>query len=158
MIIFVEGPDGSGKSTLINQLSDRYITARVSKMAENNLVWNKLTVLGQQLGGDQFLVMDRSPLTEYIYRSEDRTKSKFIFYEVMKWLRRGKFIYCNNDHAYVNAISRGEDNITSKTRHDKLKQFYDAFVPTLIADGIKVMYYDWQKDSIDDVIRFIEEE
>lgn len=156
MIIFVEGCDGSGKSTLINQLSEHFIVVRIPRVAEDRYAWDKLCLMCKNLS-DRHILVDRSPLTEYIYRSEERTESKFQFASVMNWLRRGKFVYCRSYTAHEDAMKRGEDNITTKSRHDKIQQFYDTFVPSLIAEGIKVMYYDWHEQSPNDVIKFIEE-
>lgn len=156
MIVFVEGPDGSGKSTLIEQLKERYITARVSKAAESKFVWDKLKVLGRQLGEDTVLMMDRSPLTEYVYRSEDNSDAKFTYSFVLGWLRGGKLIYCKSNTSHEDAMNRGEDNITSKTKHDRIEQLYDTFISTLSKEGVRIMYYNWRENSPEDVINFIE--
>lgn len=155
MTIFVEGPDGSGKTTLIKQLSNRYSNVSISRMEEDSLLWSKLINFAKSLP-NKFILVDRSPLTEYVYRAEDRNESKFPYSSVVKWLRQGKIIYCNNNDSFENAIRRGEDNITVKSRHDKIRQFYDTFIPTLESEGIPVMYYNWQENCLDDVIKFVE--
>lgn len=155
MIIFVEGVDGSGKTTLIQQLSDRYTNVSVSRMEEDSSLWSKLINFAKSFQ-NKFILVDRSPLTEYVYRAEDRKESKFPYSAVVKWLKQGKIIYCNNNDSFENAMKRGEDNITIKSRHDKIRQFYDTFIPTLESEGVKVMYYNWQENCLDDVIKFIE--
>lgn len=156
MIIFVEGADGAGKTTLIQQLSDRYTNVSVSRMEEDSSLWLRLINFAKSFP-NKYVLVDRSPLTEYVYRAEDKKESKFQYSTVVKWLKQSKIIYCSTDDSFENAMRRGEDNIIIKSRHDKIRQLYDTFIPTLELEGVKVMYYNWQKDCLDDVIKFIEE-
>lgn len=157
MIVFVEGVDGSGKSTLIENLSNLYSNIRISRREDGPLMWNKVISLGKSLGKDAVILVDRSPLTEYVYRTEDDKMCKYQYSQVLKWLKSGKVIYCNNDYAYSNAISRGEDNLTDENRHSKVKHIYDTYVSTLRLEHVPIMYYNWQENCLDDVIKFIEE-
>lgn len=157
MIIFVEGVDGSGKSTLIEQLSDLYSNVRISKADDKVVVWNKTILFGKSLNADSVILIDRSPLTEYVYRTEDGKPCKYKYSQILKWLKSGKVIYCNNESAYDNAMSRGEDNLTDKRRHAKVKHIYDTYISNLRLEEVPILYYNWQENCLDDVIKFIEE-
>ena len=157
MIVFVEGVDGSGKSTLIENLSNMFSSLRVSKQDDEHFTWNKVVLLGKSLGNNAVILVDRSPLTEYVYRTENGKPCKYKYSQILKWLKEGKVIYCNNDNAYNNAMSRGEDNLTDKNRHDKVKHIYDTYISTLRLECVPTMYYNWQENCLDDVIKFIEE-
>ena len=157
MIVFVEGVDGSGKSTLIENLSNMFSSIRVSRQEDEHFTWNKVVSLGKSLGDSAVILVDRSPLTEYVYRTEDGKACKYRYSQILKWFRDGKVIYCNNNNAYDNAMSRGEDNLTDKDRHDDVKHIYDTYVSALKLENVPVMYYNWQENCLEDVINFIEE-
>lgn len=152
MIIFVEGPDGSGKSTLIHQLSERYMTARIPKAAENAKLWSKMC---NACRSDNVL-FDRSPLTECVYRTFDGSDRKFNITDVIAWLKRGKIVYCSTDTSYEDSVNRGEDNITRKEDAEKIRMLYNALISAMRAEGIEVMNYNWKVNTPDDVIKFIE--
>lgn len=151
MLIFVEGPDGSGKSTLIKQLSEKYITARVPKTAETAHVWNEF----QTIDGDINIVFDRSPLTEIIYRSVYGPKSSFSLEDCLEWLKGNKIVFCDTDSAYDDAQRRGEDNVTSKVHHETLRLRYQCLADILKQSGFNVYHYDWHLQDLYEVIDFI---
>lgn len=153
MIIFIEGPDGSGKTTLIKQLSDLYPSLRVPKAAETIDIWKAILNLGRKAT----ILTDRSPLTELIYRMWDNDTSKFGYSNVLKWLSCGKLVYCNTKTMFQDSINRGEKLVTTKDDAERLERLYDTFVAGLKAEGVKILYYNWQENCLDDVIKFIEE-
>ena len=153
MIIFVEGCDGSGKSTLIKQLSERYPVMRIPRAAENFNLWNRVISMGK----DDFVLMDRSPLTELIYRTWENEHSKFGYFNVLRWLSKGKVIFCKTETAFEDAQNRGEDLVTDKINAKRLSSLYDSMVSMLKTDHVRVLDYNWQENCLDDVIKFIEE-
>ncbi len=152
MLVFIEGPDGSGKSTLIKQLSEKYIVSRVPRAAEESTVWNFF----KRCPKDITILFDRSPITEVVYRTVDKNPAKFSYLSLLGWLRRNKVIFCNNIKAFENAITRGEDNITDKKQHSEIAHTYQTIVNMLRSEGYQIMDYDWQEQTLDDVIKFIE--
>lgn len=152
MLIFVEGPDGSGKSTLIKQLSEKYITARVPKNAETVRVWNEF----QSIHDGVMIVFDRSPLTEIIYRSVYGPKSSFSLEDCLTWLKGNKIIFCDTDSAYDDAQHRGEDNVTDRVHHDTLRLRYQCLADILKQSGFDVYYYDWHLQDVYEIMDFIE--
>lgn len=156
MIVFVEGSDGSGKSTLIRQLSNRYSNIRIARDVESGKMWKRLLKFSKHIGRNKVLLVDRSPLTELVYRTEDGRESKFNRSLVYKCLKSGKTIYCKTLTAYEDAMRRGEDNLCVKERHRNVQKIYDYNVMNLSINGAKILRYDWRKDSLETVINFIE--
>lgn len=152
MIIYVDGSDGSGKTTLIQQLSDRYTSIKLSKGDESLPLWKRVILAASQTN----ILTDRTPLTEYVYRTYESKVSKFSYPQVLKLLSSGKFIYCKTDTAHEDAMRRGEDNIVTREAADKIQTLYDVFVSSLQAEGIPVLKYNWKTDKLEDVIKFIE--
>lgn len=153
MIIFVEGCDGSGKSTLIKQLSERYPVMRIPRYAETASLWKRVLTLGR----NETILMDRSPLTELIYRTWENNESKFGYFNVLQWIGKGKLIYCRTNTSFDDAINRGEDLVTRREDAAKLQNLYDTFIQAMKTDGVKILHYNWQENCLDDVIKFIEE-
>lgn len=152
MIIFVEGCDGSGKSTLIKQLSERYPVMRIPRAAEIASLWSDVL----RLGRNNTILMDRSPLTELVYRSWENAKSKFGYVNVLTWIRRGKLIYCKTNTSFEDAQKRGEDFVTEAKDAEKLQNLYDTMITAMRTDDVRILDYNWRTDSLDKVIDFIE--
>lgn len=155
MLIFVEGPDGSGKSTLVKQLLDcGAVSYQTSVDRLSNIVqeykWYSLSNLN--------IVFDRSFITEIVYRIEDgKTTNSFDLFKLMSILRgKCKIIYCNNNFAFQDAMERGEDNITYEYRHKRLSSIYDDLYYIFENySNVPIMYYDWRNNNLQDVINFI---
>lgn len=152
MLIFVEGPDGSGKSTLVKALSDKYATAKVPRNAESIQLWNAIKRVSD--GGD--VVFDRSPITDLMYRILDGEACTCGIDNILYWLHGSKIIFCNSDTAFKDAMERGETNITDESRHNILSSIYETFMQILKLSKYDVMYYDWRYNSLTDVIEFIQ--
>ena len=152
MLIFIEGPDGSGKSTLVKALSKTYSTATICKKTDNIAFWNAIYNISDRAT----LIFDRSPITELVYRACDNGPASYGLNEVTYWLRHSKIVFCNTPTAYDDAMSRGETNITNQWDHISLTNAYKLFITMLKKAGYQVMDYNWQEQTLDDVIKFIE--
>ena len=157
MIVIVEGVDGSGKSTLVQELYNKGYA--VQKVQFNQKVhWKVLSKICND--NNLTIIEDRSPITDIVYRLYDKGEpdckegiediaSMFENYGI-------RLIYCKNNTSYKDGRERGETNITTNTAHNDIKRIYDIIIGTLERSySSQIMYYDWHKDSIKDVIKFI---
>ena len=159
MIIFVEGADGSGKSTLVKQLSDAgYKTYRIQ--SDKNEIWEWLRITGEKRGT---IIFDRvSFISDLVYRLCDKKERYGMSLPEISAVMSCSdiaIIYCKTDTSFDDAIERGEDLITTKEHHDKICNIYDIIIDMFkIFSDVKVMEYNWTKQCLQDVIKFIEKE
>ena len=157
MLIIVEGPDGSGKTTLCNNLAVNGYTIERHQRYDN---FSESYVLQMMLSKEVYVV-DRMILTQWAYRILDKQPlddCDFKWNSLVMILnkRYTKVIYCCNKNAYKYSIQRGEDNITSKYKADKLKRIYDFIISTLnLFKVVSIFRYDFEKQNLQDVIKFI---
>lgn len=151
MLIFVEGRDGSGKTTLCDTLYKRgFNTIRVARGL------NKSFCELAELNGTY--ICDRSFITELVYRIVDNTKCDMSLETMIKLLHRGKvkIIYCCTKDDFKNSMKRGEDNITTEEASNRLALLYNHILAALVrTENIKVFEYDWHKDDINKVVQFV---
>jgi len=120
MIIILEGPDGSGKTTLAKKLVAQtgyaYIHKSYPKTQEEmeNMFQEYKELLDQQ----DNLIIDRSWFSEMVYGPILRSRSyitmeQALILEQAVAARGGLIIYCtgNIDNLWYNCLSRGEDLI-----------------------------------------------
>ena len=156
MLILVEGADGSGKTTLVNQLSDDFPTLRINrnhcsiKDFYTNLIYMK-----------EDIVLDRSFITDVIYRLalDDNAEPDGInMYYMHCILRYSIIIYCKTPTQYDDAIHRGEDNITDLKTAQKISRYYDAIMKFInTRTYAHVIKYDWHLDRPEDLVSTIKD-
>lgn len=154
MIVLIEGADGSGKSTLCNQLRlEGYVPINIEQDAtQRGQYW--LAAYDTHI-----YVSDRSYITDMVYRIFDgKPRNGMSLQDMLFSLERyTKIILCESGTEYDDSMARGEDNITKKADSDKIKQIYNIITSMFktFAD-VPVMKYNWRTDDLDDVIKFIE--
>ena len=154
MLVILEGVDGSGKTTLCNQLKEKGIPTvtavdRFSKFPYYE--WLKLVY------ENTISVVDRSFITELVYRTVDGKNSGTMKLEDMcKILSSCKVILCETDTAFEDSMSRGEDNITDEKTSKQIQLTY-RIITTMLSKftSVKTFTYDWKHQTVDDVINFI---
>lgn len=129
--LIVEGVDGSGKSTLVKTLKENKLDAE-----------------------------DRSFITDIVYRLEDgQNPWSYVNMEDMaRTLNNSVIVYCKNKYSFEKSMERGEDNITSKKRSNKLQKIY-KYVMTFIRNYTRaiIFEYNWQSDDVNELIKNIKE-
>lgn len=153
MIVFVEGADGSGKSTLVGELSKNYPIIYVSRKSQND--WTQIWIELQKAAVSHVIVADRCFISDYVYRLNDGEKGDYNIYSVLALLKCACVIYCKTDTQFDDAMERGEDNITQRSVADDISNLYDVVMRILKKEGVNVMNYNWKEQNVDDVLNFI---
>jgi thymidylate kinase len=158
MLIFVEGPDGSGKTTLCKELikagaADILVT--VPRGAKNqNEFYEWIRHIKHRV------VFDRCFISDVAYRLWDNCKPDDMTLEDMLYvLHHGNscIIFCDTDTAFDDAQSRGESFITNRKNHDIISNNYKTLQMMLRKfTKVPIMVYDRKFSDVSDVIKFIE--
>lgn len=177
MIIYLEGPDGSGKTTLANKI------AKLCEEQEVQIVPNGETListhpnrpdritkenlfasLDDMAKSNTVYILDRGPISDSIYRMfdnyepvcklEDIAKS-FAQYLVNK---QAIIIYTRSDKAEEAMLARGDDNPVALRRHKELTKAYDLIMGVLnMTLRNTIMRFDFSKPSdTEDILQYIE--
>lgn len=167
MIVWVEGADGSGKSTLVDRLCGEYGFERVKipehvlepteeKAVDENIRWNRWWETYGSKSIKKPLIVERGHISEMVYRINDARPTYLVSDMIQKHLCGTKIIYCETSTAFEDAMKRGEDRTTSKVLHAQLCSDYRTIVGMLCrfynCDCCK---YNWKDDNIAQVIKFI---
>jgi thymidylate kinase len=137
MIIILEGPDGSGKTSLANQISRQtgYPILHRTKPKDEAEKQRMMEEYLQIIRSGKNMIFDRCWYSEMAYGPVMRDKSYITFpqmYDLEQRLAKtgAIIIYCTGP-AYVlwkRCQSRGEDYITSKGNFDAIcKNFEEIF-------------------------------
>ena len=164
MITYFEGVDGSGKTTLVNYLSDRYAYP-IAKAPDR--LDDKYSELSNWYDFDMALsnsvnrwLVDRGPLTEFVYRFVRLDCKPYLQLRDLQALLDGhKVVLCISQYSWKRSMERGEDNITDKELHYKIKEEYVRAVRMLEKfTNCKTFYYSTDGPGFNtDLIDFLEE-
>lgn len=160
MLVILEGVDGSGKSTLASMLEDLgFSTVRVPRKAEwDYFNWVKI----RDLALERNIVLDRSWISDMVYTIENPSEHKpwpIELPEIGALMRNTIVVHCDSDRALANAVSRGEDNVNTKDRHDRIRNLYNDVMNMVGAYGrCGIVKYDYSDvNAYDNVCEFIKE-
>jgi thymidylate kinase len=148
MIVYIEGVDGSGKSTFAKAITT-YLQEKgfaVYPKAEKLMVthpWREdrttkeeLTIqLRSCLASNMVHIVDRGELSDIIYRTFDSHKyqSLMSLYEYHLIFRayshRYIIIHCDSEMSEQLMLTRGEDNHISIVEHQKLRYLFNQIMP-----------------------------
>lgn len=157
MLIFVEGPDGSGKTTLIEEFVKKVPCVTVKYPKEVKKTYELIRHLACS---NQTVIFDRSFISDLVYRMWDHKKGQMTLSEIGDVLNWNVFIiFCKNKKSYENSIARGEDFITDEDTHKIIECNYSK-VQTLIESftDAKTFNYDFNHMYVDDVIEYMKAE
>lgn len=147
MIIYLEGPDGSGKSTLSDAITDELITRDMPvmqikdgncgidthpKSQYRNTPDQLISAFAQLAYGDIIYVLDRGPISDVIYRCYDEYEPVISVDKVVNLLsllkNKVKVIFCDNDIAEQKMLERGDDNPIAIARHKEITNNYRSIM------------------------------
>lgn len=161
MLVYLEGVDGSGKTTLFKQLTEQYgfkgsipPDRHINKSDENSLWFDFHNTYAYN---NKAYIVDRGWLTEIVYRKIDKEPS-YLTLQLLDKLTECLIIECISPTAYDDAIRRGENNITDKNIHSKIEEEYRNTIGNLLqfCDGkLKAIPYCYKTNDISSVIKFI---
>ena len=159
MIILIEGADGSGKSTLVNQLNVRgYFTFSIDDKSKPSEEYRWKAIIASC--EDNVAICDRcSFISDLVYRICDGKPRRGIdLYKIASIMRNDvAIVHCKTDSAFEDAMLRGEDNIVNSDSHNELEKCYDMILEMFrIFSGTDIFEYNWKKQNVSDVINFIE--
>ena len=158
MLIILEGVDGSGKTTLANSLKKHGFEVLRRTKSDKNFTFAEIRQY--QVSSTKY-VIDRALLTPWAYRllnNDTLNSDDFAFSELITLLYFSPVIYCNCANSYNYAIARGEENIRTKNKHNKLRSIYKFIINTIRLYNITTVFeYNFETHAVEDVIKFIKE-
>lgn len=138
MLVIFEGVDGAGKTTLIKKLKDIYNWPEIewpgkqkSPNAFIQMLEDFLEEHEDKIYSNEIYLMDRGGLGEIIYGTlENRLDTNADCYNYLMTIwEESVLVFCSNDQAYENAITRGEDGIAKDAiMHRTIDQAYKSVV------------------------------
>lgn len=150
MLIIVEGVDGSGKSTLVNELVQQGAKIVTAVPREWPNMASYCYDLYKSCTSSKFrYVMDRSIITEWIYRFVKKDKETTLEFGDIPTLLNMQGLHvvlCKNSKSYRRAMDRGEDYVVDMNEHKLIENLYDFVAYTLktMCPNVKVHYYDYE--------------
>jgi thymidylate kinase len=148
MIVYIEGVDGSGKSTFAKAITE-YLQENKIKVypkAEKLMVTHPWRIdritkerlikeLVRCLSSSTVYIVDRGELSDIIYRTFDKDKYDALmtlaefhtFYG--NYADRYVVVHCDTDLSEQLMLSRGEDNLISIQEHQKLRYLFQQIMP-----------------------------
>ena len=165
MLIIVEGPDGSGKTTLVNEINKKGIAKKIygthKDMPNQYSLWFNLMYKCVNDKRNNYII-DRCFLSDWAYRiSMNDGKPYITLEEITELLKIPNVIYifCDTDNAYELSQIRGDEYVNDKFKHSKLRNVYN-FIKTTIEKfcNIKCIKYDLKKDTITNIYNMLSEE
>lgn len=156
MLVIIEGNEGTGKTTLINQLKEHmpFISVKYSKECKHMFESLEFYAKSKQL-----YVLDRGFVTDMVYRINDLRVGQTSLQEIGVLANMSKIIFCESDTGYEDAMKRGENNITDINQYQYIDSLFDAVLKLLSSfTRVDIMRYRYGWNSVEHVVKFIKEE
>ena len=156
MLILVEGADGSGKTTLVNQLSEYFPVMRINRSNDHiKEFYDNLTCMNEDI------VLDRCFITDLVYRLalDDGIGTDGINMFYMDCILHDSIvIYCKTVTQFDDAKARGVNNITDLKTAQTISKYYDAVMKFInTRTSTHVIKYDWHFDTPEDLVSTIKD-
>lgn len=158
MLVLIEGNEGTGKTTLIKQLSKHFtfITVKYPKGKFDNLY----QTLCQFAEADDVFVLDRGFVSDLVYRIRDKCSCQISLYQIAELCDyyKIKIVFCHNENGYKDAMRRGEDNVTLEKDYDDITLIFEKMQTMLeLFTRAQTMSYNFRYDDVEEVVNFIKE-
>lgn len=163
MIIYLEGPDGSGKSTLCLSASEMLresgyvvddnanVLVPTHPKLDNRLNEKQLFAQLKEMANSKYVyIIDRCMISDYVYRVFDSFNTVTTFAKIIKFLKdyahKILLIYCNNKKAEKYMLERGDESPIAIQHHSEISKVFD-----IVMDSIKpvmpytFIHYDFTK-------------
>lgn len=164
MIVYLEGVDGTGKTTLSNAIlaglkrveklknlvgvgnCEPVISTRPDKpgrISSKNLFQN---VMNWAMDMDHVFILDRGPISDCIYRVFDDYEPVVNLKETLRLFKLIEFgtviVHCDTDISEQKMLERGDDNPVAIARHKDIRRLYKTVMPLFDAHT-----YDYEKQD-----------
>lgn len=152
MIIIIEGPDGSGKTTLAQQLS-RQTGMPFEHRSKPETPEEKALMMGEYLQlakSSRNVILDRCWYSEMVYGKVMRDQAYIDYpqmYELERMLAKhgAIIIYCTGSKAtlWMRCTKRGEDYITCRDDFNAICEEYDKLMS--VPHYVPVVRYEYKE-------------
>lgn len=160
MIVIIEGPDGTGKTTLAKEIAkeiDGYIIhAGFNKKWDIKKYHQKLMTLSLQLEKIGInVILDRWAPSEHVYGEVFRYGPSYGTKTLIKNYSgpRFRWIMCRNDNVKENHLKNKEERYEMFDDMEKIQEQYDEYVR--VTPFIDWKLYDFNKNDIKEFIKEI---
>lgn len=157
MIVYLEGPDGSGKTTFAQKLVYACITMdksvelsahlintdpRKEPRLSKDIIFNRFE---QMRLSDTIHILDRGPISDIVYRCFDKIERTIELDEFLNFIyeielnprvstRRMMIVHCDTQAAEMMMKARGDDNPKAIEFHYNISQIYKQIMPLFKAE------------------------
>lgn len=168
MLINLEGPDGSGKTTLSDAITAELIREDLPviqtkdgkckvdthpKSRYRNKPTDLISAMTDMAYSDNIFVLDRGPISDVVYRNFDDYEPVITerqVYDLLFLLKRQIIIvYCRTDIAEQKMLERGDDNLIAIVKHKEITKKYD-YILSYIINRCQVLRFDYSKETAED--------
>lgn len=175
MIVYIEGPDGTGKTTLARNIEKRcsqhglkYVFAepliqtnptKPGRVSETKLAYQ---LLRMSRNDKVVYILDRGPISDCVYRVFDDYEPVMPLTWLMDIFRQFRnkivFVYANNANAEYYMLQRGDDNPVAIAKHKKISYVYEMLKGSFARAFGRFFCYDFEKTDVSEFSEQIYEE
>ena len=152
--IIVVGMDNTGKTTLVNQLSEYFKCESIKSLGPGYSRQEMIEEVKRKLELPGIKILERfSILEECVYGKVLRNNQKFTL-DDMDWIRDYDFviIYCRPDDDVIYNFGDREQMVGVIEEKDKLVKEFDDLMVEVARRGFVVIPYDWTKMNYGSII------
>ena len=152
--IIVVGMDNTGKTTLVNQLSEYFECESIKSLGPGYTRQEMIDEVKRKLELPGVKILERfSILEECVYGKVLRNNQKFTL-DDMDWIRDYDFviIYCRPDDDVIYNFGDREQMVGVIEEKDKLVKEFDDLMVEVARRGFVVIPYDWTKMNYGSII------
>jgi GTPase SAR1 family protein len=157
MKIIVVGMDNTGKTTLVNQLSEYYDCESIKSLGPGYSRQEMIEEVKRKMDLPGMKILERfSIIEECIYGNVLRNNPKFSL-DDMDWIRDYDFIivYCRPEDEVIYNFGEREQMEGVIEQREKLVKAFDDLIIELSRRGFVVIPYDWTKMNLDNITKIV---